>query len=64
MICDIVTPDGDPYEGDPRYVLKPALERMRSMGLDTFNVGPGSSTSSSRRTRASRRASTRAATSP
>jgi glutamine synthetase len=40
MICDIVTPDGDPYEGDPRYVLKLALERMRSMGFDTFNVGP------------------------
>ena len=22
MICDIVTPDGNPYEGDPRYVLR------------------------------------------
>jgi glutamine synthetase len=40
MICDVVTPDGDPYDGDPRYVLKQALERMRSMGFDTFNVGP------------------------
>ena len=40
MICDIVTPDGEPYEGDPRYVLKRALERMRTMGFDTFNVGP------------------------
>jgi glutamine synthetase len=40
MICDIVTPDGSPYEGDPRYVLHRALERMRSMGFDTFNVGP------------------------
>jgi glutamine synthetase len=40
MICDIVTPDGKPYEGDPRYVLRRALERMRSMGFDTFNVGP------------------------
>jgi glutamine synthetase len=40
MICDVVTPEGDPYEGDPRYVLKLALERMRSMGFDTFNVGP------------------------
>src|SRR5438874_12246685 len=40
MICDIVTPDGNPYEGDPRYVLRRALERMRSMGFDTFNVGP------------------------
>jgi glutamine synthetase len=40
MICDVVTPDGNPYDGDPRYVLRCALERMRSMGFDTFNVGP------------------------
>jgi len=40
MICDIVTPDGKPYEGDPRYVLRRALDRMRSLGFDTFNVGP------------------------
>ncbi|MDX6503553.1 MAG: glutamine synthetase, partial [Gaiellaceae bacterium] len=40
MICDVVTPDGEPYAGDPRYALKRALERMRSMGFDTFNVGP------------------------
>ena len=40
MICDVVSPDGMPYEGDPRYVLKRALERMRSMGFDAFNVGP------------------------
>jgi glutamine synthetase len=40
MICDVVTPDGQPYEGDPRYVLRRALERMKSMGFDTFNVGP------------------------
>jgi glutamine synthetase len=40
MICDVVTPDGEPYDGDPRYVLKRALERMTSMGFDTFNVGP------------------------
>jgi glutamine synthetase len=40
MICDIVTPDGNPYDGDSRYVLRRALERMKSMGFDTFNVGP------------------------
>src|ERR671914_773969 len=40
MICDIVTPDGQPYDGDPRTVLRRALERMQSMGFDTFNVGP------------------------
>ena len=40
MICDVVTPDGQPYEGDPRYVLRRALDRMQDMGFDTFNVGP------------------------
>jgi glutamine synthetase len=40
MICDVVTPDGNPYVGDPRHVLRRALERMESMGFDTFNIGP------------------------
>jgi glutamine synthetase len=40
MFCDILTPERTPYEGDPRYVLRRALERMRAMGFDTFNVGP------------------------
>src|SRR5437667_1187186 len=40
MICDVVTPDGEAYAGDPRFVLRRALERMESMGFDTFNVGP------------------------
>src|SRR5438874_10424893 len=40
MICDVVTPDGQPYEGDPRYVLRRALDRMSDLGFDTFNVGP------------------------
>jgi glutamine synthetase len=40
MICDVVKPDGEPYEGDPRHVLRRALERMESLGFDTFNVGP------------------------
>jgi glutamine synthetase len=40
MICDIRTPDGDPYVGDPRYILKRALERAKEMGFDAFNCGP------------------------
>jgi glutamine synthetase len=40
MICDVVTPDGQPYEGDPRHVLRLALKRMEALGFDTFNVGP------------------------
>src|SRR5438132_4915926 len=40
MICDVVTPDGEAYSGDPRYALRRALERMEALGFDTFNVGP------------------------
>src|SRR4051794_5541088 len=40
LICDVIKPDGEPYEGDPRYVLRRALERMQALGFDTFNVGP------------------------
>src|SRR6201985_2316574 len=40
LICDIVKPDGQPYEGDPRFAMRRALERMQSMGFDTFNIGP------------------------
>jgi glutamine synthetase len=40
MICDVVKPDGNPYEGDPRYVLRRALQRMNDLGFDTYNVGP------------------------
>ena len=40
MFCDVVTPSREPYEGDPRHVLRRALERAESMGFDTFNVGP------------------------
>ncbi|NIS62549.1 MAG: glutamine synthetase, partial [Proteobacteria bacterium] len=39
MFCDILNPDGSPYEGDPRYVLKRNLERLKKMGY-TFYVGP------------------------
>ena len=40
MFCDVVTPSREPYEGDPRYVLRRTLERAHAMGFDTFNVGP------------------------
>jgi glutamine synthetase len=40
MFCDILTPSRDPYEGDPRYVLRRALKRASDMGFDAFNVGP------------------------
>ena len=40
IFCDIHTPERTPYEGDPRYVLRRAVERAAAMGFDTFNVGP------------------------
>jgi glutamine synthetase len=40
MFCDIQTPERTAYEGDPRFVLKRALERAQQMGFDHFYVGP------------------------
>src|SRR3954462_5327605 len=40
MFADIRTPEGQPYEGDPRHVLRRALERMHGMGFENFFVGP------------------------
>lgn len=39
MFCDIYEPDGTPYKGDPRYVLKRNLKIAEDMGF-TFYVGP------------------------
>ena len=39
MFCDILKPSGEPFEGDPRYVLKQNLKRAAELGY-TFYVGP------------------------
>jgi len=39
MFCDIFQPDGTPYVGDPRFVLKQALQRAADLGF-TYYVGP------------------------
>jgi glutamine synthetase len=39
MFCDILQPDGSPYEGDPRHVLKRILARAKDKGF-TFYAGP------------------------
>ena len=39
MICDVYNPDGTPFEGDPRYVLKKTLKEAADLGY-MFNVGP------------------------
>lgn len=39
VFCDIQTPDGKPFEGDPRGLLKRTLARIAEQGW-VFNVGP------------------------
>jgi glutamine synthetase len=40
MFCDIQVPGGAPYEGDPRYVLRRAIERAEGLGFDHFYLSP------------------------
>ncbi|MCA0990290.1 MULTISPECIES: type I glutamate--ammonia ligase [Bacillales] len=40
LICDIYSPDGTPFEGDPRSVLKRVLKEMEELGFSDFNIGP------------------------
>ncbi len=40
MFCDIYLPDGTPFGGDPRYILKRNLEMARELGFTAFMVGP------------------------
>lgn len=40
LICDVYMPDGTPFAGDPRGILKRALEEAAQMGFTTMNVGP------------------------
>ncbi len=39
FICDIYKPDGQPFEDDPRYVLKRAVADAQALNYQ-FNVGP------------------------
>ncbi|MGH2704229.1 MAG: glutamine synthetase family protein [Actinomycetota bacterium] len=39
MFCDVYMPEGHPFEGDPRLVLRRALRRASEMGY-TYYVGP------------------------
>jgi len=39
LICDVAMPDGSPFQGDPRWVLKRQLEKLRAAGFDDLYVG-------------------------
>jgi glutamine synthetase len=39
LFCDIMKPNGEPFEGDPRYALKRMLKKASDMGY-TMYVGP------------------------
>ncbi len=39
MICDVYLPDGKPFTGDPRYVLRRVLNEAKELGYE-FHVGP------------------------
>ncbi|MCD6109919.1 glutamine synthetase [bacterium] len=39
FICDVYTPNGNPFEGDPRYILKKQMARAERLGY-TFYTGP------------------------
>ena len=40
LICDVYLPNGKPFPGDPRGILKRALKEAEEMGFTTMNVGP------------------------
>ncbi len=39
LICDVYRPNGVPFEGDPRFILKKVLKEAADMGY-SFMVGP------------------------
>ena len=39
LICDVYSPEGEPFGGDPRQILKRQTERAAALGYD-FLVGP------------------------
>jgi glutamine synthetase len=40
LFCDILTPDREPYEGDPRHVMRRAIARAQELGFDHYYLGP------------------------
>ena len=67
MFCDVQVPGGEPYEGDPRWILRRALKRAQDLGFDDLQHRPRARVLllplRQARGRRARRSSTRAATS-
>ncbi|MFD1466316.1 type I glutamate--ammonia ligase [Lapidilactobacillus mulanensis] len=40
LICDINTPEGEPFMGDPRNNLRRIVAEMKAAGYSSFNIGP------------------------
>jgi glutamine synthetase len=40
LICDVYTPEGNPFMGDPRQILKANLKKAEELGFSAFNLGP------------------------
>ncbi|MBM2816843.1 MAG: glutamine synthetase [Ignavibacteria bacterium] len=41
VICDVFMPDGEPFESDPRFILRKVIKEARDMGF-LYNTGPES----------------------
>lgn len=39
FICDVYLPNGEPFSGDPRYILKRQIQRVIDMGYGGVHVG-------------------------
>ena len=40
LICDVLNPDGTPFEGDPRYILKKEMKKVKEEFGYILNAGP------------------------
>lgn len=40
LICDVLNPDGTPFEGDPRYILKKEMKKVKDEFGYVLNAGP------------------------
>jgi len=40
LICDIKLPDGSPFDGDPRTILRREIDKLKKLGFDDMYAGP------------------------